>query len=242
MRAKNFLVADTESTGLGNKAFVFDFGYVISRRNGTIIKERNFLIREILQNPKIMLGALYNEEWRAMMGGKIFRYYIPEIASQSLKIIGWREALEILRDDIKTHNVDVFSAYNLPFDLGAMNTTHKHLASKTLNFSRLDLLCLWEFSCVTVCRTRLYHDTCHALGKDAGWITQADNVRTTAEKVYAFLSGDHNFIESHTALDDAKIETEILHRLLRLKKTIPYNEVRGFSWRKAQNRKGAQMF
>lgn len=242
MKPKIIMVADTESTGLGNRAFVFDFGYVIGTKRGKILQERNFLIREVLQNPRIMLGALFNPDWRAMMGGKIFDFYIPEIANQNLKIIGWREAIEIMRDDILTYNVNVFSAYNLPFDLGAMQKTHNMVTDLSLNFSRLDLLCLWEFACVTVCRSRLYHDVAWQQGKDAGWITKANNVRTTAEKVYAYLSGEYNFTESHTALHDAQIEFEILQRLLARKSKIPYNIVEGFSWRKAQQRKDAQLF
>jgi hypothetical protein len=241
MKEKRFMVCDTESTGLGNKAFVFDFGYVISNRKGKIFCERNFLIDEVLTNPRIMLGALYNKEWRAMMGGKIFRFYIPEIANQKLQIVKWREALDVMREDIKTFGVNVFSAYNLPFDLGAMNKTHNMVASQNLDFSRLDLLCLWEFACTTVLRSRLYHDVARAQGPDAGWITPANNVRTTAEKTYAFLSGNFDFIESHTALHDAQIETEILHRLLARKTPIPYNIVKGFSWRKAQRRQDGQL-
>ena len=241
MKEKRFMVTDTESTGLGSKAFVFDLGYVISNRKGKIFQERNFLIREVLTNPRIMLGALYNKEWRAMMGGKIFHHYIPGLNDSTLKIYGWREALQIMRDDILTYDVNVFSAYNLPFDLGAMNKTHNMITEKSLDFSRLDLLCLWEFACITVLRSRLYHDVAHKLGQDAGWITPANNVRTTAEKTYAFLSGDYGFIESHTALHDAKIETEILHRLLAKKTPIPYNILQGFSWRKAQRRKDSQL-
>jgi len=241
MKEKRFLVADTESTGLGSKAFVFDFGYVISNRKGKIFQERNFLIREIITNPRIMLHAFYSNDWRSMMGGKIFQHYIPALNDNAVKIIGWREALAIMRDDIATFGVDVFSAYNLPFDLGAMNLTHRKVCEKNLDFTRLDLLCLWEFACVTVLRSRLYHDTARQQGKENGWITDADNVRTTAEKTYAFLSGNFDFIESHTALHDAQIETEILHRLLARKTAIPYNVVQGFSWRKAQRRQDSQL-
>jgi hypothetical protein len=241
MKERRFLVADTESTGLGSKAFVFDFGYVISNRKGKIFQERNFLVTEILTNPKMMLGALYNKDWRAMMGGKLFAHYIPALHHNEIALIGWRDLMQILREDILTYNVDVFSAYNLPFDLGAMQKTHNHVTEKNLNFERLDLLCLWEFACVTVLRSRLYHDTARAMGEENGWITPAGNVRTTAEKTYAFLSGQPNFIESHTALHDAQIETEILHRLLARKTPIPYNIVQGFSWRKAQRRKDQQL-
>lgn len=236
MNEKRFLVADTETTGLGSKAIVFDLGYVISNRRGKIFCERNALITEVITNPRIMLGALYNKKWRAMMGGKLFSHYIPAIHSGEVGLLAWREVLDILRDDILTHSVNVFSAFNLPFDLGAMNKTHQMIAEKNLNFDRLQLLCLWEFSCITVCRTRLYHDTARALGQDSGWITPANNVKTTAEKVYAFLSGDHDFVESHTALHDAQIETEILHRLLARKTPIPYNVLQHMPWRKAQRR------
>ncbi len=243
MKEKRFMVCDTESTGLGNKAFVFDFGYVISNRKGKIFAERNFLITEVLTNPRIMLGALYNQEWRAMMGGKLFSVYIPALHNSTMHLTKWRDALQVMRDDINTFGVDVFSAYNLPFDLGAMQKTHNMVADKRLDFSRLDLLCLWEFASITVLRSRLYHDTCAQQNDPMkhDWISAANNVRTTAEKTYAFLSGDFDFIESHTALHDAQIETEILHRLLAKKTPIPYNVVQGFSWRKAQRRKDGQL-
>ena len=104
MKERRFLVADTESTGLGNKAFVFDFGYVISNRKGKIFQERNFLITEILTNPKMMLGALYNNEWRAMMGGKLFAHYIPALHRNEIGLLGWRDMMQILRDD-KSHQM-----------------------------------------------------------------------------------------------------------------------------------------
>ena len=242
MKERRFMVTDTESTGLGKRAFVFDIAYVISNRKGKIFCERNWLVRDILTNPKIMLHSFYNNDWRSMMGGKIFSDYIPAIDSNDMRLESWNTIIETMREDILTYDVDVFSAYNLPFDLGAMQTTHHKLIEKNLDFSRLDLLCLWEFSCVTVLRSRLYHDIARQLGEEKGWITPANNVRTTAEKTYAYLTGNFEFIEKHNALDDAQIETEILHRLLKRKTPIPYNEVQGFSWRKAQRRKDAQLF
>jgi len=237
MKQKVFLTMDTETTGLASRSFVFDFAYVIATRN-KIILERKFLVREVITNPRIMLGALYNKDWRAMMGGKLFTHYIPGLNNSTLKIHGWREVLDQLRDDILTYNVDVFVAYNLPFDLNAMQKTHNMVVEKQLDFSRLTLLCLWEFSCVTVCREQTYHNLCWQLGKDAGWITPANNIRTNAEKVYAYLTGNFDFVESHTALEDAQIETEILQRLLAKKRGIPYNVVQGWSWRKAQKVRG----
>jgi len=230
MKSKKFIVADTETTGLGSRAFVFDFAYTIATRRDTIL-ERSFLVRDILCNPRIMLGAYFDTKWRAMMGGKLFSDYIPMIARHEARLFSWREIVETLREDMLTHNVDVFSAYNLKFDMGAIANTNRLLErpDKVLPF-RPDLLCLWEFSCATLCNTPMYHRVAH----EAGWISDAGNVRTNAEKVYAYLTQRLDFVESHTALSDAQIETEILQRLLSRKKKIPYNVLDHMPWKKAQ--------
>jgi hypothetical protein len=234
MKTKHFLVADTETTGLGNKAIVFDFGYTIATRKA-IKLERSFLVREVITNPRIMLGALFNDDWRAMFGGKIFRHYIPELNSQHIALHSWTDIVETLRDDMHTFGVDVFSAFNLRFDMGAMATTQQHIKSggKVLDY-RPDLLDLWNFASEVICTRPTYHAMARKHGQETGFITPANNVRTNAEKVYAYLTQNPDFIESHTALHDAQIETEILQRLLATKKKIPYNELPYMPWKKAQ--------
>ena len=234
MRAKVFLTADGESTGLGGKAYLFDFGYVIATRK-KVLCERHFLVREILTNPRIMLSAYESNDWRDMMGKKIFADYIPMLSRRETKLFNWSEIVETMRDDMLTYGVDVFVAYNLKFDMGAIATTHKHvgIGGKVLNY-KPDLLCLWEFACSTVCQSAMYHRVARELGQETGWITPANNVRTNAEKVYAFLTNNWNFVESHTALHDAQIETEILQKLLAKKKKIPYNVLDHMPWKKAQ--------
>jgi hypothetical protein len=229
-KAKVFLVADGETTGVGSRAYLFDFGYVIATRR-EVLCERSFMVRDIVTNPAIMLGAYFNESWRAMMGGKIFSDYIPMLDSAEARLFSWREIVEILREDMHVYGVDVFAAYNLGFDMRAIASTNALLETgeKVLPY-RPDLLCLWEFACTTVCNTPMYHRVAH----DCGWISEANNVRTNAEKVYAYLTQQLDFVERHTALDDAQIETVILQRLLAKKKTIPYNVLDHMPWKKAQ--------
>jgi len=238
MKEKRFFVCDTETTGIGSRAIVFDFAYIISNRRGKIFCERTFLVKEIITNANLMLGALFNKEWRAMFGGKIFSLYIPHIASQEFRLVAWRDILAQMRDDILTYDVDVFCAYNISFDLGALNKTHRLIAEKNINLSRLTLLDLYLFSTSTLLNSQLYHDFAWKHGKEKGFITDANNVRTTAQATYAFLKGDPDFIEAHTALADAQIETEILHRLLARRKKIPYDDVQHMPWRHAQKIRG----
>jgi hypothetical protein len=233
-KEKHFLVADTESLGLGSRAITFDFAYTIATRKG-IKLERSFLVREVLTNPALMFEAIKDNNWRQMIGGKLFSHYVPALDESRLKLYNWSEIVETLREDMRTFGVDVFAAYNLNFDMGAIARTQKKIkgGGKVLEY-KPDLLCLWEFACSTVCKTRLYHQVARERGQDTGWITPANNVRTNAEKVYAFLSGDLDFVESHTALEDAQIETEILQRLLAKKTPIPYNVLDHMPWRRAQ--------
>lgn len=238
MRAKTFLTLDSETTGLGSKAIVFDLAYTIATRKNTLL-QRTFLVREILTNPACMLGALSDAHWRDSFGGKLFRDYIPAINAGEMKLYPWREIIETMRDDMQTHNVSVFAAYNLKFDMTALAKTHAKVGrqDKILPY-KMDLLDLWKFSCSAVLNTRLYHDFARLHGIEKGFITAANNVRTTAEKTYAYLTQNADFIEDHTALSDAIIETEILQRLLAKKKTIPYNQVDHMPWKYAQRLEG----
>lgn len=231
IKAKRFLTLDVEATGLGKNARIFDLGYTIATRKSVLL-ERQFLIREVLCNGRTMLGALQNEDWRNMMGYKLFETYIPEIEGGTFKTSAWCNAIETLQDDILTYDVDVFTAYNLAYDRGALANTQKFVTGKSNKIlpRPVDLLDLWYFSCVTVCNTRGYHNAADQFG----WRSDAGNVRTNAEKTYAYLTGQFNFVESHTALHDAQIETEILQRLLDKRKRIPYNSIMASPWRLAQ--------
>lgn len=230
MKAKRFLVCDTETTGLGNRAYVFDIAYAITTRKKTIL-ERQYIVRDVITNPARMLSALGSGQWTAMFGGKLFDYYIPAIAAKPHRVKYWSDIVNQLRADIREYQVDVFAAYNLDFDMRAIANTQRALGFGKVLESRPDLLCLWRFACGIVARSRAYHNA----ARQFGWISDAGNVRTNAEKVYAYLSGDFSFIESHTALADARIEAEILRRMLARKRTIPYNVRDHMPWKMAQH-------
>lgn len=233
MRAKHFLIADTETVGLKPVNFVYDLGYVIATRK-EILLERSMLITEIITDPKKMMSAYYAK--------KIFTHYIPALDKGLIHLWSWAEVVNQLRADMEEYKIDVFCAYNLPFDMGALSATNNLLSDdpRILNY-KPDLLDLYYFACSGALNSRLYHDLAYhqeSIHGDHSWVSAANNVRTTAEKAYAFLAGDIHFVESHTALEDAQIETEILRALLKRKTPIPYNKLVGMPWRTAQKIKG----
>jgi len=225
MKAKIFAVCDTETVGLPPHNLVYDLAYTIATRKRVLCK-RSFLVRETITDAAEMMGAYYAK--------KIFSFYIPALDAGEMKLYSWADVVATLRADIAIYGVDVFSAYNIGFDMGAISATNKkHGHGKVLE-NKLDLLDLWTFACVGALNTRAYHN----LAMQEKWISDAGNVRTTAEKAYAFLAGQFDFVEQHTALDDAIIETEILQRLLARKKTIPYNNIAAMPWQLAQTLRG----
>ena len=64
-----------------------------------------------------------------------------------------------------------------------------------------------------------------------GWVSPAGNIKTGAEFAHRYCSGDHSFIEDHTALSDARIEVEILAQCYAQKKIVPYGKINGSPWR-----------
>jgi hypothetical protein len=215
---KSILVLDTETADLTGS--VYDIGYTITDKKGRIYQARQWLVDEIFTDAGRMMGAFYAK--------KLFSHYAPMLQAGSIKLTPWAQIINTLRSDMVEHGVNVLAAYNLPFDRRVLQSTHAMLGrtDKILPHS-VDLLDLWQFACQTKLNSRLYKDT----AKAHGWISEAGNIRTGAEYAYRFCRGEWGFIEDHTALSDARIETEIMAACFTSKKTVPYNVLNGKTWR-----------
>lgn len=223
IKPRTILLADTETVGLPPKNYVYDLGYVITNKRGDVLQSRNFLIREIMTNPNLMMRAFYAK--------KVFSFYIPALDLSTMRLTPWADVRAIMADDVRRYNVDVVAAYNLRFDMGAIRATNKLLNAGKILPRPVDLLCIWQFACQTFLNSTGYH----LAAEKFGWISEAGNVRTTAEKAYAYITGENDFIEGHTALSDALIENEILSHCFRQKKKIPYNDLHPMPWQLAQD-------
>ena len=215
---KIILVLDTETADLTGS--IYDIGYTITDKRGNIALTRNWLVEEIFTDAKKMMGAFY--------AGKIFSHYAPMLQRGDIELTSWETIIETMRSDILEHSVNILAAYNLPFDTRVMRNTHSALGytDKVLPYP-LDQLCIWQFACETKLNTRLYKE----LAQAKGWVSEAGNIRTGAEYAYRFCAGDWGFIEDHTALSDAIIETEILARCFATNAKVPYNKKSAMPWR-----------
>lgn len=218
MKANRYLVLDTECVGLTNKS-VYDIAWRIVDKHNKIYAERSYAVTEVITNGTIMYDAYYAK--------KIFSHYIPSLYNHTITMLPWNDIRMIMLDDIKTHDVNVFSAYNLGFDVSAIRYTNSMFNHGKYLTTKLQLLDLWHLACSSILSQKQYLK----LAIDSGWVSDKGNIQTSAEKAYAYITGNVNYIESHTALEDVIIETEILHRSLRQKKKKSYNLLNSSPWK-----------
>jgi len=217
-KAQNiFLVLDTETADLtGN---VYDVGYTITNKRGEILREYTALVSEIFTDADLMMGGFYAK--------KTFSHYAPMLDAGEISLVPWLDIVSTMQADIADYGVNVLAAYNLGFDKRVMSHTNKLLGNGPVFATAPKMLDIWQFAC----ETKLNSATYKSLAFDQGWVSAAGNIRTGAEYAYRFCAGDWGFIEDHTALSDAKIETSILAACFAAKKRVPYGIVNGQPWR-----------
>ena len=209
---------DTETVGL--EGHVYDIGYCIHNKRGEIVAERNWLVEENFTNPKKMMGAFY--------AGKHFSHYARMLQDGEIRLTPWAEIVGIMRADFLAHGVDVVAAYNAGFDFRVLKQTHADLGGEgAILQNPVKILDIWQFACETKLSQKSYAN----IARSQGWVSPAGNIKTGAEFAHRYCSGDHSFIEDHTALSDARIEVAILAECFKQKRRVPYGIVNAQPWR-----------
>jgi len=218
IQQNTFATIDTETVGL--EGHVYDIGYCIHNKRGEIALERNWLVEENFTNPTKMMGAFY--------AGKHFTHYARMLQDGEIRLTPWAEIIGIMRADFLAHGVNVVCAYNAGFDFRVLKQTHADLGGEgAILQSGVKVLDIWQFACETKLSQKAYA----RIARSQGWMSPAGNIKTGAEFAHRYCSGDHSFVEDHTALSDARIEVAILAECFRQKKPVPYGKINGQPWR-----------
>ena len=165
------------------------------------------------------------------------QWYKDEVAAGRLEVIPFAQMSKEVHAIIEEYDVEVFSAYNMGFDVRAVSDTAMSLKSGI--FIDFDNEECWD----------LYHMACHALqGNDNyvvacmenGLVSPSGNIKANAEAVYSFITNNFAVIEDHTALSDAEIEADIMRWVLELEKEKQVyfkREIYSQAWRLVQRKK-----
>lgn len=205
------MVIDTETCGTLKAPLVYDIGLTVLNSDGSIRFEYRAIVDEVYHGmSELMQSAHYARKLPA---------YDAAIASGELQVKPLARIRKDLYDIVKTYRVTDVWAFNAYFDRKALRNTvltvSNGLQTRMLPYG-IVWRDLWHYACETALQSRNFYRyvIAHNAYTPKGW------PRTDAEVTYRYLSGDDSFIEDHTALSDARIESYILARLLKRKQRV----------------------
>ena len=116
---------------------------------------------------------------------------------------------EICKEDMKLYNTNRVGAYNMSFDKKALNNLVRYTSKSWLRWFfpyGTEFFCIWNFACSVLLNTKSYID----FAIENNLISEADNILTSAECAYKFITKDTEFREEHKGLEDVNIERQIM--------------------------------
>lgn len=219
------LVLDVETCGEMDAPLVYDLGIAaVERSTGKILESYSLVISDVFYGMEELMQSAYYAD-------KLPQYH-EGIKSGAWHVVDMWRARRGVKYLVEKYGIKRAYAYNASFDRRALNNTIHTLTDGKYGwfFPKGLIFCdIWHMACTTICRQRGYRNFCEA----NGLVSNAGNYRTSAEAVYAFITGSPGYEEPHTGLEDVRIESAILARILRMKRKvterITYNP-----WRLAQ--------
>lgn len=212
-----FIVTDIETTD--RQKLAFDVAWKVIDRHGNDLGQGSYIIPEAF-NVDI---PYYREK---------FQLYFEFARDGKVQIASMIDVMEDFNGTIidleNLGYTPIFCAYNTAYDAQFLSESALFFTGKKFLEKPIKLLDIWHAWCISCPKT--YN----------GVITTAGNYKTSAEAVYAFESGDPHFSELHVAFDDVKIEAEILLKVLKRRKKLPYvtnpKDLNTQPWRLANKR------
>ena len=201
--AKNVMVFDTETTGVGEKPFCYNVGYVIlDLETKEQFVKKDFVVEQIWHNVPLFCSAYYADK-RPI--------YVSAMRGKRATMDKWGYIMREMMNDIRKYEVEAAYAYNSPFDdrVFTFNNDWFHTNNPLDNVPVIDIRGMVS---AFISNTKEYKAFC----EEHQLLTESGNYSATAENVYRFIIGDTEFIEAHTALADSQIEAEILLECIKL--------------------------
>ncbi len=239
------------------KPLVYDIGWTISDRQGNIYTKKNYLIQETFFVPNVFNTAYYKDKRPTYLQLLKEEKIITKTWNEVIKIL-----LEDLRkcDYCTAYNASFDFKKAIPFTERYITALYsenynqweerqkqsiKNMAygnePSPKNETFLDpvfilrneefpIIDLWGLSCERLLNNERYKDFClkNGLLSPSGLYFS-----TNAENSFRYLMKDIEFIENHTALSDAEIETKILRKILSKGAIEP--QIKPFPFRKLGN-------
>ena len=231
-KKKIIAVLDTEATPIvpmGDdvdplKMRVYDVGYIIKdKRSPHVYAERSFVCGDVMFDPRDYMRSAYYAD-------KLPKYRAAYNDGGEWAIHSFRDVYQTFRADCREYGITEVWAFNCRFDALALDATIRDNSNGYIKYFTpygVKWLDLWRLVGETITKTARYNEWCD----EHGFYSDAGIARTNVETVTAYLTGDIDFSERHTALDDARHEAAIMDYLRHRHYTTP--DKWGDGWRSA---------
>ena len=227
MNKKYYVVLDCETCNTVNQPIPYDIGWVICDRYGNIYERRSYVIAEIFFGMSDVMQSAY-------YANKIPMYY-EDIKSGKRAVAQMWTIRRQLLDDMKAYNTNRVGAYNMAFDSRALNNLIRYVSKSWKRWFfpfGTEFFCIWSLACNTILNRTTYIN----FAEQNGYMSNCGNIHTNAELAYRYITGDREFIESHTGLEDVEIEVAIMAYCYRQHKKMD-SKINSGCWRKVQKKR-----
>ena len=204
-RRTYYIVFDTETCNNMDNPLMYDLGFAVVDKMGNVYAHFSFIIYEVFFGmSELMKSAYYSN--------KLPQYY-EDIENGNRKIVTLFTAKKIFNEVCKEYNVRAIIAHNARFDYKSTNGTQRYITKSKYRFFLPYGIELWDTMKMakdTIAKQKSYIRFC----EENNYLTKNGKVRVTAEILYKYISGNNDFIESHTGLEDVMIEKEIFSKCM----------------------------
>lgn len=210
-RKNYYMVLDTETANDFDDPIVYDIGASIIDKKGNVYETVSLIIYDTFFEMEDLMQTAYYADKRSN--------YLKDIENGKHKVVRYATAKRIVNEMARRWNIKAIMAHNAPFDYRATTKTQRYLTKSENRYFLPYGIPLWDtlkMAQDTIGQTKTYQRWC----KQEGYVTKTGKPRFTAEILYRYLSGEDEFIESHTGLEDTLIEKEIFAYCMRYHKPM----------------------
>lgn len=199
-RRTYYLTIDTETANGLEDPIVYDIGGCIHDKKGNIYETFSFIIYETFYGMKeLMKSAYYTNK---------IPQYEAQIKSGERKVVRFNTAKQKIKELCDEYEVKAIIAHNARFDYRSTTRTQRYLTKSKYRYFLPYGIPIWDslkMAKDTICKQPTYQKWC----AKNNFLTKNGKPRATAEILYKYISGDVNFKEDHTGLEDVLIEIAI---------------------------------
>ena len=223
------------------KPLIYDLGWQVIDRNGKVYKQKSYLISEIFSVPQVFNTGYYAHKRpiyleRLRKGETILTDWNTAIEDlindmQYVESVGAYNSMFDFKKAIPFTELYINMLYSSEFyewekmqnklcdniAYGRFNKPTREFEPDIFRFrnNAYDLFDVWGLSCEHIMNNNEYKQMCI----DNGWQTASGKYfKTSAETCFRYFSKEIEFEESHTAIDDTIIESQLFVEILRITK------------------------